>query len=167
MYEVHDDNLISQLIHTERLPLENIDRPHLLDVLRQWEEARGDKFAPTRQQFRLEDLPSRVLPNTVLVRIDTDPFDYLYMFFGTNMAAMSGVELTGKRYYADAIKGYGFVNARWFPVMVEERTPIHTITDWIAVSGLQRQTETVRLPLSDDGATVTHGLTVNHLTTPM
>lgn len=167
MYEVHDDNLVSQLVQTDRLPLGEVTHPHLLTVLQLWEETRGGKLAPSRQELRLEDLPTAILPNTVLVRIESDPLDYYYLFFGTNMVNMSGVEITGKRYFADNVKGYGFVNARWFPVMLEEKGPIYTITEWIAVSKLRRRTETIRLPISDDGETITHGLTVNHLTLPL
>lgn len=167
MYEVHDDNVISQLISTERLPLESIAHPQLREVVDLWTAARGDRFAPSKRDLRLEDLPPAILPNTVLVRIEMEPLDYHYTFFGTNMVTMSGVEITGKRYYADNVRGYGFVNARWFPVMIEEMKPIYTTSDWVAMSGVRRQTDTVRLPLSDDGELVSHGLTVNVLTTPM
>jgi hypothetical protein len=89
------------------------------------------------------------------------PLDYFYRFFGSKMVEVSGMELTGKTYYADGIEGYGFVNAEIFPEMIAERRPICTRTHWISVRALHYATITVRLPISADGESVTSGVTVN------
>ena len=89
------------------------------------------------------------------------PFDIYYRFFGTQMVEIAGQELTGRRYYADKITGYGFVNAEIFPIMIEKRMPIFSRTQWISVQDLEVTTTTVRLPLSEDGETITGGITAN------
>jgi len=89
------------------------------------------------------------------------PLDYYYRFFGSHMVEISGLELTGKRYYADNVEGYGFVNAKIFPIMIEERRPVVHRMTWISVKQLLYATTTVRLPLSADGQNVTGGVTVN------
>jgi len=156
------DQKFEQLKETHRLDVAEAVYPELIAALDYWTRVRGERFAPSLKEFRLEDLPASVIPCTVLVDIIGPPLDYLYRFFGTRMVAMSGKEMTGKKYYADRIQGYGFVNAQWLPVMIAERKPILTRTSWIAVSGVHRTTTTFRLPISADGERVSHGVTVNH-----
>ncbi len=100
----------------------------------------------------------------VLVDILGPPLDFHYRFFGGKMVEVSGVELTGKTYYADRIEGYGFANAKLLPVMMTERVPMFTRTRWISVRGVPFQTITVRLPLSENGKSTTGGATVNRFT---
>ena len=93
------------------------------------------------------------------------PLDFYYRFFGTRMVEIAGQELTGRRYHADKITGYGFVNAEIFPIMIESRRPVCSRTRWVSVRGFDITTTTVRLPLSEDGETITGGVTANSFQT--
>ena len=71
------------------------------------------------------------------------------------------MELTGKRYFADKIKGYGFVNEKLLPEMITRRGPLFHIVKWQSIRGVIYETTSARLPLSDDGETITGAMTAN------
>jgi hypothetical protein len=135
MYRYADDPKVAKILETNRISIEQVEIPALIEIHDHWNRVRGDKFAPS--------------------------LDYFYRFFGSRMVEIAGMELTGERYYADAVKGYGFVNAEIFPIMIAERRPIVSRTKWVSVKTLHYWTTTVRLPISADGAAVTGGVTVN------
>ena len=161
MYSFAEDLKIATIIETVRLDIDAVEFPALVEVYRHWDSVRGGKFAPSLKEFRLEDLAPAIIPSMAVVDFIGPPLDFLYRFFGSQMVVVSGMELTGKRYFADKVEGYGFVNAKLFPVMIEERRPIVTRTKWISVKSLHYATTTVRLPLSADGENVTGGVTIN------
>jgi hypothetical protein len=161
MYRYTEDLKVASIVETSRLDVTEIDIPALTAVYDYWDRQRGDTFAPSLKQFRLDDLAPAIVPNMAVVDFVGPPLDYFYRFFGSKMVEVSGMELTGKTYYADGIEGYGFVNAEIFPEMIAERRPICTRTHWISVRALHYATITVRLPISADGESVTSGVTVN------
>lgn len=161
MYRFTDDLKVESIVNMARLDVGEIDFPLLVKVYEYWDRVRGEKFAPSLKEFHLDDLPPAIIPNMAVVDFIGPPLDFLYRFFGSAMVEASGMELTGKRYYADKVKGYGFVNAKMFPTMIEERRPIVSRTEWVSVKGLRYATTTVRMPLSADGTNVTGGVTVN------
>lgn len=138
----------------------DIDSPSLTAAYDYWDNVRGEKFAPNLKEFKLEALPPAIIPRTTVVDFEGPPFDYRYRFFGTEVVRVAGMELTGKRYYADMIEGFGFANAQTFPTMIETRQPIATRTVWLSVKSLRYVTKTLRMPLSADSETVTGGVTV-------
>ncbi|MEK9723478.1 MAG: hypothetical protein VW405_08340, partial [Rhodospirillaceae bacterium] len=103
----------------------------------------------------------RVVPYMAVVDFVGPPLDFYYRFFGTKMVEFSGVELTGKTYYADGVTEYGFVNAQQFPRMIEMRRPLVIEARWMSMRGLRVATQTIRLSLSEDGETITGGAAVN------
>ena len=161
MYRYAEDLNVASIVETTRLDIAEVDNPALTAVYDYWERQRGDKFAPSLREFRLDELEPSIVPSMAVVDFIGPPLDYYSRFFGSKMVEASGMELTGKTYYADGIEGYGFVNAQVFPQMIEERRPICTRTDWISVRALHYATTTIRMPISADGETVTSGVTVN------
>lgn len=140
----------------------DIDSPLIQGACAHWNHVRGDKFAPTLAEFKLDDLAPSIIPYITIADFEGPPFDYRYRFFGTKVVEIAGMELTGKRYYADSIEGFGFANAQAFPVMIETRKPAATRTVWLSVKSLRYTATTLRLPLSADSKTVTGGVTVYH-----
>jgi hypothetical protein len=126
-----------------------------------WNHVRREQFAPARRDIKLDELPPKLIPSVAIVDFVDDPIDYLYRFFGTNLVQVSGMELTGKRYFADKVKGYGFVNEKLFPEMIIRREPLFHIVKWQSIRDVSYETTSVRLPLSDDGKTVTGCMTAN------
>jgi len=161
MYRYAEDLKVASIIETERLDVTGLGIPALRAVYDYWDRQRGDAFAPSLKSFRLDDLDPAIVPNMAVVDFVGPPLDFYYRFFGGKMVETSGMELTGKTYYADGIEGYGFVNAQIFPQMIAERRPICTRTLWVSVRTLHFATTTIRLPISADGERVTSGVTVN------
>jgi hypothetical protein len=158
----HDDFKAARIVKSDFMDIADLDVPGLLKARDYWDDVRAGKVGPPRNKFRLEALPNDVIPCMAVVDFTGPPLDYHYRFFGTRMVDIAGQELTGRRYYADNIKGYGFVNAELFPIMIEKRKPICSRTQWVSVRGVDITTTTVRLPLSEDGQTVTGGVTANN-----
>ena len=155
------DQRFAYISEKEILDIRFIQDGDLLAVLDYWNETRGPRIAPTVREFRLERLPSDIIPCTAVVDFVGERPDFRYRFFGSYMVEIAGEELTGKSYYADNVKSFGFVNAEIFPLMIEERTPLYTRTRWVSVNGLKFTTSTLRLPLSDDGQAITGGVALD------
>lgn len=151
-----------QWIRTEWVDISDVSKPYLFDVFGHWNQVRGEKFAPSLLEFRLEDLPPKIVPYMVIVDILGPPMDFYYRFFGTKMVENAGFDMTRKTYFADKVQGYGFVNSEVFPHVVKERKPLCTLTSWISIKGLNFSTTTLRLPISENGKDVTHAISVNH-----
>lgn len=156
MYRDVRDQKFSYIVDKEILDIAALDDPGLRAALDYWEATRGERIGPPVDRFRLERLPPEVIRCSALLDlIDGEPPDFRYRFFGSYMVEVAGQELTGKRYFADEIKGFGFVNAEIIPVMIERRAPIYSRTRWVSVKGMKMSATTLRLPLSEDGERVT------------
>jgi len=126
-----------------------------------WNSVRDAQFAPSRRKLKLDELPTKLISAIAIVDFIDDPFDYHYRFFGTTLVQVSGMDLTGKNYFADKIKGYGFVNEKLFPELIERKEPIFHIVKWQSIRGVIYETTSARLPLSEDGENVTGAMTAN------
>lgn len=126
-----------------------------------WDDLRQGAAGPSQNAFKLDALPPKLVPRVAVVDFVGPPLDFYYRFFGTAMVEAAGKELTGKTYYKDNVQGYGFVNAKLFPIMIETRQPLFHRTIWESVRRVRLQTTTLRLPLSNDGATVSGAVTAN------
>lgn len=154
-------DVFDRVVGSDEILLGDIADMPIMAAYTHWDDQRGDKFAPSRRSFRLDELPPRLVPYLAMVDFLGPPLDFYYRFFGSAMAEVSGRELTGKTYYADKIEGYGFVNARLFPVLIERKTPMVHRTTWESVRGVRLVTVTLRLPLSSDGMSVDGAVTAN------
>lgn len=161
MLRPHDDYKVARIVISEFMEVADLAVPGLVKVHGYWDRVRDGRIAPPLREFRLEVLPPEVIPCMAVVDFLGPPLDFYYRFFGSRMVEIAGQELTGRRYYADKITGYGFVNAEIFPIMIERRAPVCSRTLWVSVKGLEITTTTVRLPLSEDGSAITGGVTAN------
>ena len=150
-----------RIVDSREIQLDDIASMSIMAAYEYWNDLRGDEIGPARKHFRLEDLPSSLIPCMAMIDFVGPPLDFYYRFFGTAMAEAAGRELTGKTYYADAVEGYGFVNARLLPLLIERKTPMVHRTVWESVKGVQLETTSLRLPLSSDGETVDGAVTVH------
>lgn len=159
-------DIFDRVVESYEIRLDDIVGMFIFAAYEYWNQRRGKAFAPPRKSFRLEELPPGLVPYMAMVDFVGPPLDFYYRFFGTAMVERSGCELTGKSYYADNVEGYGFVNARLFPILIERKVPMVHRTIWESVKGLQMQTTTLRLPLSTDGETVDAAVTANDYKMP-
>ena len=161
MFESIRDQTVAYIVEKEILDLADLDDPELTAAFAYWDRVRRGRVGPPVGEFRLETLPPSIIPSIAVVDFLGPPIDFRYRFFGSHMVEVAGQELTGKRYFADNIKGFGFINAEMFPVMIDRRRPIYSRTRWISVKDLKFTTTSIRLPLSEDGETITGGVVVD------
>ncbi|MBO6521838.1 MAG: hypothetical protein JJ900_15730 [Rhodospirillales bacterium] len=158
-----DDNLrgarTEEIMH---LDVAEIDIPHLVTVFDHWNRVRGDKTAPSLTDFRLEDIEPSIVPRLTIADFSGPPFDYRFRFFGSRVVEASGMELTGKKYYADNIQGFGYENSQIFPKIIEERCPMATRTTWISVKLVRYVSTALRMPLSAYGEVISGCVTAYH-----
>ena len=126
-----------------------------------WDDLRQGAAGPSQSIFKLDALPPKLVPRLAVVDFVGPPLDFYYRFFGTAMVEAAGKELTGKTYYKDNVQDYGFVNAKLFPILIKKRQPLFHRTIWESVRHVRLQTTTLRLPLSNDGTTVSGAVTAN------
>ena len=164
MFESIRDQRVAHIVDKEILDLAGMDDPGHVAVFEYWDRVRRARVGPPVGEFRLEALPPAIIPSIAVIDFLGPPMDFRYRFFGTHMVQVAGQELTGKRYFADNIEGFGFVNAEVLPMMIERREPVYSRTHWISVKDLKFTTASIRLPLSEDGETITGGVVVDRFT---
>ncbi|PIW26805.1 MAG: hypothetical protein COW30_13190 [Rhodospirillales bacterium CG15_BIG_FIL_POST_REV_8_21_14_020_66_15] len=154
-------------IRYEVLEVTDIDLGEGRAVLDYWERVRGDAFAPAwSRQFRLTELPTRVVPGmTVIDRVDGGQTFY-YRFWGTHHMAMKGFEMTGKTIDQAPNKDIQRIGTRQLETVIQRRRPtvfLYTID----YPRRHKPSEFIlRLPLSDDGETVNRVASFQDLTSP-
>jgi len=139
MFEAIRDQRVAHIVDKEILDLDGIDDPGHVAVFEYWDRVRRARVGPPVGEFRLEALPPA-------------------------MVQVAGQELTGKLYFADNIEGVWIVNAEVLPMMIERREPVYSRTRWISVKDLKFTTASIRLPLSEDGESITGGVVVDRFT---
>lgn len=161
MFESMRDQVVATIVDKEFLDLSELEDPGLMTAFKYWDRVRRGRVGPPVGEFRLETLPPGIIPSIAVVDFLGPPFDFRYRFFGSRMVEAAGQELSGKCYIADNIKGFGFINAEVFPVMIERRAPIYSRSRWVSVKNLNFTTVSIRLPLSQDGKTISGGVVVD------
>ncbi|MEQ8507193.1 MAG: hypothetical protein RIB80_17870 [Rhodospirillales bacterium] len=139
----------------EILEVDDIDLGPAQTVLDYWNSVRGGAFAPAwMRQFRLSDLPPRIVPDmTVIDRIDAGQ-NFYYRFWGTNHVLMKGFEMTGKTIDQTPNKTIQHIGTRQLEITFQRRRPTVFLYS-IDYPSRHRPTEFIlRLPLSDDGAAI-------------
>ncbi len=131
-------------------------------VLAYWHSQRGDAFAPSWQTFDLMELPPHLMPACMVVDIPTDDGPLRYRYFGSAIAASHGFELTGKT--SDDIESTRLRNhiVNQYRAIVEGRRPRLFASEIYVKQGVPKRDLLLRLPLSDDGETVTAVVSFEH-----
>ena len=124
-----------------------------------WTERRGDAWAPPWSTIDLMDFPPRMIANCNVVDITHDPFDARYRFFGTGICNLHGSDLTGKSIQANEPPAFRQVCFETFEALVERREPLSFIASVPVRSSHRKRHHFLRLPLSDDGVTLSGAIT--------
>jgi len=138
----------------------------LKDVVEYWRALKGDRFAPTWAEIDMMRLPMELLPTTVVVDCveDVGGPNYRYRYYGSGLRNIHNVELTGKTPDDLPVPQLSQVIKTEFRQVQQSRTPLY------ALYGFYEDHENnledgflnvVRLPVSNDGKTVSHILSVN------
>ena len=85
------------VVKSEAVPPETIDDPGVQACLSYWTEKKGDAFAPKWSEFRLYELPARVLPYLLVLDVAPGPPPtFTYRYWGTGHTQYHRRDYTGK-----------------------------------------------------------------------
>lgn len=134
--------------------------PAFDDVIAYWNACRGERFAPAWADIDMMALPSKLLPYCIVVDMPDDGRPIRYRYYGSGIADLHGMELTNKT--VDDLEPPGFRAhvIGQYAAIAEGKAPKLFATRFQVKSGLVLQHAVLRLPISDDGETVTKILTV-------
>lgn len=125
-----------------------------------WERMRGARRMPTRADIDPADL-KRILPNIVLARIDRETRRVRYTLVGTRCVAHAGMDYTG--HYLDEIDFSCDFDTDWdevYRTLCRDKRPMFCIVKAYLKDHRVCEIAEVLLPLSDDGETVTHCISI-------
>ncbi|MBT6093760.1 MAG: PAS domain-containing protein [Rhodospirillaceae bacterium] len=131
----------------------NIDAD-ILPVLEYWQQGCKGQFAPTWQDFRLEELPPRLIPQCAVVDVIDDGDDFCYRFWGTDREVLQGRDMTGKS--VRELCPSDLTDLVWeeYAEILKRRNPIwFEITAHIDDSH-EFQFQYLRMPLRGDGQNI-------------
>jgi len=125
------------------------------EVFNYWRAQSGSNFAPGWANFHLDQLPYPLLPWAVVVDVETEPIDYYYRYWGSSRANLIGTEMTGKRTSEIPNEYMRVQNIQEYSTVCQKRTALLCQTPVVKKNGLHVIFQSIRLPLSDDGVSVT------------
>ena len=121
-----------------------------------WQSKRSGGSLPLRAQIDPLDVP-RLLPYLMLIEVVEGRLRY--RLAGTQVVANAGFDFTGR--YLDELQ---FANRDFYlgcyGEILKARTPLFGIDHWVYPDGRNGVSEYGMLPLSSDGQSVSHFLTV-------
>ena len=138
----------------DTLEVSEITSPRIHRLYSYWQDQqRRRSGAPPRRGDIAPDEIRDLLPNIMIVDVERDPLRFRYRLVGTRVVEYNGLEFTG-RYLGeigwpeeqDLFDSYAEV--------VNTRRPFFGSLAWELVTGGVGRCEFVRLPLSQDGETV-------------
>jgi hypothetical protein len=141
--------------------------PLLVEALQTWRRLCGDRFAPTRPEIRPTEF-RRLLGRLALIEVRPDQVGdarYYYRLMGTRLAVHDACDLTGKPLSAHPRAEQRAVVRAALDAAVATRGPVYR-EDPLPAGGKRRTHARLVLPLSNDGATVTHLLLARVLLSP-
>lgn len=139
------------------MPVERLtETESFRQVLVLWERLRGDRFAPPWRMLDLVELPTQVLPYLTVVDVRSAPEDYVYRLWGTGHTTIKGADLTGKSVMQYKRPDLARIIFDEFREVVASRRPLGFRHDVMPQPDrLSLYQDTLRLPLSADGESVT------------
>lgn len=141
------------------LPLEGNTVPTFEAALRYWNDLRADAFAPGWRDFDLMQIPAALLPYTIVADLHLDQGYVGYRYYGSGMAELHGFELTGKTSNDLQPPGLRAHIVAQYREVAEARRPLLFATDIVVKQGIRMRHLVFRLPLSNDGETVSNVVT--------
>jgi len=140
--------------------LEDLDE-ELLSVLTYWKKLAGERPMPSWSKFELVKIPPRVLVTTHVTDVIAGWDDYLVRFWGTGFVDIHGQEATNCWVSEIEPPELGTAVVDSIRSVIKARAP-RAFTILLQTPGRHEKFQVVlRLPLSDDGQTVNHVVTVS------
>lgn len=127
------------------------------DVYEFWLGLCKNDQLPNVSDFKLDELPIKVLPWTIVADVITEDSEthYKFRFWGTQRASLIGYDMTGKFLSEIESKDMREGNILEYDHILKHKKPILCPTPIVTSSGRPIAMNSIRLPLSDDGERVT------------
>ncbi|MAF96751.1 MAG: hypothetical protein CMM60_13515 [Rhodospirillaceae bacterium] len=151
--ETNGVEILSRYIDPEKTPID-----YQVEILRYWNEKRGERFAPRWDEFSLYELPPRAIPLINVTDIVPKPLKSTYRFWGSGLTEVFGGDYTGKGPQDVPPKTRGINMKGGCARLVRDRVPNFEIKDFETEKGLFGRALILRVIFSDDGETVNKGL---------
>ena len=111
-----------------------------------WHDACGRAFAPTRRALDLFALPASLIPFTSITDYDPDGDAFSIRFFGSGLAAIDGVDLTGHPLGDTPNEGLRDSLFELFRNVIETRGANFAEFHFVTLSGVSSMSVTGRWP---------------------
>ena len=126
-----------------------------------WVELRGERPMPSRADFDPANVPLRILPNIMMVDVGYEPLAFTYRVWGTGVADLHGVDLTGASVLKVRPRAFAEMAWRQYAEVAESKAPGLYLHKVPTKGGLLRPQAILRLPFSSDGKAVDIVLSVD------
>jgi hypothetical protein len=127
----------------------------LTDLLRIWNEARGDRVMPSRRDLDPVSLPKYLLPHILLIDIERSPeLRFRWRLIGTYITSVVGRDSTGRYWdelYDDATMAAISTGPNW---VLRHRRPVRSIGVAPVKDKDFIRSENLDLPLSSNGTDI-------------
>lgn len=134
--------------------LQAIPFPDLRLMYDHWLELRGERPMPARADFDPAEVPLRILPNIMMVDVRYEPLAFTYRVWGTGVADLHGVDLTGASVMQVRPRAFAEMVWRQYVEVAESKAPGLYLHKVPTKDGLLRAHAILRLPFSSDGKVV-------------
>lgn len=129
-------------------------------ALAYWNAKRGDRFAPTWKDISLIEFEPRVIPLISVTDITEKPLRSTYRYWGSGLTTAFAGDFTGRSVADVPPKSLGVNGQSGCGRILRDRAPHVQVREYRNARDLRGRAIILRLPLSDDGETVNHGLNV-------
>ena len=133
-------------------------RSERIRKLNDYWQAKAKGRVPSRSDIDPVDV-RELLPNLMMIDMVGDPVRFRYRLVGTRVVQYTGFDFTGRCLDEMVFQGRDFIE-QCYRRMVAERRPVFGHYAWLVRSRHFGQCEFGLFPLSDDGATVNRGISI-------
>jgi hypothetical protein len=132
--------------------VEEVSDHDLKNLVLYWNEKRGERAYPKREDIEIADLRP-LIGDIIILDVERDPLAFRYRLFGTHLATRRGYDMTGRTVAEIPEPELRDFLSDKYRRAVESGEPHHAVRDTI-LDRRYHAYEIVVLPLSGDGETV-------------
>lgn len=145
------DGHIPPVVKTVAVEADSVDDPLIQACVAYWNDVKAEAFAPRWSDFHLHELPARVLPFALVLDVAGEPVEFTYRYWGSGHTQYHRRDYTGKPLSAMAAWSAALLTQQYMAVL-EARRPVVFLNTY---EGVENPLRSLRMPLSEDGETVT------------
>jgi len=136
------------------IPLDDLTEEQAA-LLAYWRGLPATGGMPTWRDFELPSVPAQLLPSTLVIDMAPKPEDCRFRYWGTGMTRVHGADKTGQCPYDLQPPELGRRIREDHQQVCDSKQPSAGVYGFTSANSFQQMQKVLRLPLSDDGETVT------------